>query len=60
MSLDAGGIAHTRDYLLRFEAETAKVKTAAELIEAIKRVYLQTGRAIARGIDATVAEGEMK
>lgn len=59
-SLDVGTILYTRDYLLRFDNEAAKAKTAAELIEAMKRAYPQAGKLIALDIGAKVNKGEMK
>ena len=59
-ALDASNIAYTRDYLLRFEAESAKAKNADELIEAMKKAYPQAGLGIALDIGAKVAKGEMK
>lgn len=59
-ALDAGSIAYTRDYLQRFDAESAKAKNAAELIEAMKKAYPQAGLGIALDIGAKVNKGEMK
>ena len=59
-ALDAGNIAYTRDYLQRFDAESAKAKNAAELIEAMKKAYPQAGLGIALDIGAKVNKGEMK
>lgn len=56
---DGSGIRHTRDYLQRFEAETAKAGNAAALIEAMRRLYPQAGLGIALDIGAKVAKGEM-
>lgn len=57
---DAAAIAHTRGYLLAFEAELAKAKTSAELIAAMTRRYPDAGMGIALDIGAKVALGEMK
>jgi glyoxylase-like metal-dependent hydrolase (beta-lactamase superfamily II) len=59
-ALDAGNIAYTRDYLQRFDAEAAKARNAAELIEAMKKAYPQAGLGIALDIGAKVNKGEMK
>lgn len=59
-TLDAGNIAYTRNYLLRFETESAKAKDAAELIQTMKNAYPQAGLGIALDIGAKVAKGEMK
>ncbi|PKO88629.1 MAG: MBL fold metallo-hydrolase [Betaproteobacteria bacterium HGW-Betaproteobacteria-12] len=59
-ALDASAIRYTREYLQRFDAEAAKAKTAAELIEAMKKAYPQAGLGIALDIGAKVNKGEMK
>ncbi len=59
-ALDAGNITYTRDYLQRFDAESAKAKNAAELIDAMKKAYPQAGLGIALDIGAKVNKGEMK
>lgn len=59
-ALDVSSISHTRDYLQRFETETAKAKNAAELIETMKKAYPQAGLGIALDIGSKVAKGEMK
>lgn len=59
-ALDASSITYTRDYLQRFDAEAAKAKEAAELIEAMKKAYPQAGLGIALDIGAKVNKGEMK
>jgi hypothetical protein len=59
-TLDAGNIAYTRDYLQRFDAEAAKAKNGAELIEAMKKAYSQAGLGIALDIGAKVNKGEMQ
>jgi glyoxylase-like metal-dependent hydrolase (beta-lactamase superfamily II) len=58
-ALDAGAIRYTRGYLQRFDAEAAKAKNAAELIEAMKKAYPQAGSGIALDIGAKVNKGEM-
>ncbi|MFG6428380.1 MBL fold metallo-hydrolase [Roseateles sp. LYH14W] len=58
-TLDASAIRHTRDYLRRFDAEAAKAKTGAELIDAMKQAYPQAGLGIALDIGAKVNKGEM-
>ena len=57
--LDASAIRYTRNYLQRFEVESAKANTAAELIEAMKKAYPQAGLGIALDIGAKVNKGEM-
>lgn len=59
-TLDASSIAYTRDYLQRFDAESAKAKNAGELIEAMKKAYPQAGLGIALDIGAKVNKGEME
>jgi glyoxylase-like metal-dependent hydrolase (beta-lactamase superfamily II) len=59
-ALDASSIAYTRDYLQRFDAESAKAKNAGELIEAMKKAYPQAGLGIALDIGAKVNKGEME
>jgi glyoxylase-like metal-dependent hydrolase (beta-lactamase superfamily II) len=59
-ALDESAIRYTRQYLQRFEAETPKAKSGAELIEAMKKAYPQAGLPIALDIGAKVAKGEMK
>ena len=58
-ALDASAIRYTRDYLQRFEAELAKAKTGAELIDAMKKAYPQAGMGLALDIGAKVNKGEM-
>lgn len=59
-ALDASAIRYTRDYLQRFDVEAAKARTAAELIEAMKKAYPQAGLGIALDIGAKVNKGEMQ
>ena len=58
--LDASSITYTRDYLQRFDAEAARARNAAELIEAMKKAYPRAGLDIALDIGAKVNKGEMK
>ena len=58
--LDVSNIAYTRDYLRRFDTESAKAGNAAELIEAMKRSYPQAGLGMALDIGAKVNKGEMQ
>jgi glyoxylase-like metal-dependent hydrolase (beta-lactamase superfamily II) len=57
--LDASAIRYTRDYLLRFNAEAAKAKNAAALIEAMQAAYPQAGLDIAIDIGSKVNKGEI-
>jgi len=59
-ALDGSSIRYTRDYLQRFDVEAAKTRTAAELIDAMKKAYPQAGLGIALDIGAKVAKGEMQ
>jgi len=59
-AMDASAIRYTRDYLQRFDAEAAKAKNSAELIEAMKKAYPQAGLGIALDIGAKVRKGEMQ
>ena len=59
-ALDASAIRYTREYLQRFDAESAKARTAAELIAAMKTAYPQAGLGIALDIGAKVNKGEMQ
>jgi len=59
-ALDSSTIRYTREYLQRFDAEAAKTKNAAELIEAMKKAYPQAGLGIALDIGAKVNKGEMQ
>lgn len=58
-ALDASAIRYTRSYLQRFDAEAAKARTGAELIEAMKNAYPDAGLGIALDIGAKVNKGEM-
>jgi glyoxylase-like metal-dependent hydrolase (beta-lactamase superfamily II) len=53
-------IGFTRDYLVTFEAETAKAANAKALIEAMKRHYPKLGLDGALDTSAKVAKGEMQ
>lgn len=57
--LDASSIAYTRNYLTRFDASAAEAKSAAELIQTMKKAYPEAGLAIALDIGAKVRKGEM-
>jgi len=59
-ALDASSIAYTREYLQRFDAEAAKARNAADLIEAMQKAYPRAGLGIALDIGAKVNKGEMK
>ncbi|KXB31549.1 MBL fold metallo-hydrolase [Dechloromonas denitrificans] len=59
-ALDSSAIRFTREYLQRFDVEATKAKTAAELIEAMKKAYPQAGPSIALDIGAKVNKGEMQ
>ncbi|WP_407074845.1 MBL fold metallo-hydrolase [Roseateles sp.] len=58
-ALDVSSVRFTRDYLRRFEAETPKAKTGAELIDAMKKAYPQLPPGLSLDIGAKVAKGEM-
>ena len=58
--LTPDSIAYTRDYLLRFEDETAKAADAAALIARMRQLYPDAGLPSALDISAKVAKGEMK
>jgi glyoxylase-like metal-dependent hydrolase (beta-lactamase superfamily II) len=57
--LDASAIRYTRDYLRRFQTEAARAKSAAQLIESMKKAYPRAGLLMALEIGAKVAKGEM-
>lgn len=59
-ALDAANIVFTRDYLKRFEAEAAKAKDSAALIDAMKRAYPQAGSDMALDLGAKVEKHEMQ
>lgn len=58
-ALDASAIRFTRSYLQRFDAEAAKAKTGAELIDAMKKAYPTLPPGLALDIGAKVHKGEM-
>src|SRR5450830_319244 len=58
--LTPDSIGFTRDYLVTFEAETAKAANSAALIEAMKMRYPKLGLDGALETSAKVAKGEMK
>nr|WP_315253315.1 MBL fold metallo-hydrolase [uncultured Duganella sp.] len=58
--LTPDSIAYTRDYLVKFEAETAKAANSAALIGRMKQLYPNAGLESALDISAKVAKGEMK
>lgn len=59
-ALTPDSIAFTRDYLVRFEAETAKAANSAALIARMKELYPTAGLNGALDTSAKVAKGEMK
>lgn len=58
--LTPDSIGFTRDYLVKFEAETAKAANSAALIEVMKQHYPSLGLDGALDTSAKVAKGEMK
>lgn len=58
--LTPAAVGYTRDYLVTFEAETAKAANADALIARMKQLYPQAGLESALDISAKVAKGEMK
>lgn len=56
----ADAIGFTRDYLVRFETETAKAADSAALIARMKALYPNAGLPAALDTSAKVAKGEMK
>ncbi len=50
----------TREYLVAFEEELAKVTESAALISAMTKRYPNAGMGVALQIGAKVAKGEMK
>ncbi|WP_332852426.1 MBL fold metallo-hydrolase [Duganella sp. S19_KUP01_CR8] len=59
-ALTPDSIAFTRDYLVRFEAETTKAANSAALIARMKELYPNAGLNGALETSAKVAKGEMK
>jgi glyoxylase-like metal-dependent hydrolase (beta-lactamase superfamily II) len=60
LPLTPESVSYTRDYLVKFEAETAKAANSAALIARIKELYPNAGLESALDISAKVAKGEMK
>lgn len=58
--LTPDSISYTRDYLVKFEAETAKAADSAALIGRMQQLYPNAGLQSALEISAKVAKGEMK
>lgn len=58
--LTPDSVAFTRDYLVRFEAETAKAANSAALIARMKELYPDAGLNAALETGSKVAKGEMK
>jgi glyoxylase-like metal-dependent hydrolase (beta-lactamase superfamily II) len=59
-ALTPDSISFTRDYLVKFESETAKAANAAALIARMKELYPTAGLNAALDTSAKVAKGEMK
>ena len=59
-ALTPASIGFTRDYLVKFEAETAAAANSAALIERMQLLYPQAGLKAALDTSAKVAKGEMK
>ena len=59
-ALTPDSIAYTRDYLVRFEAETAKAADSAALITRMKALYPDAGMVGGLETGAKVAKGEIK
>jgi glyoxylase-like metal-dependent hydrolase (beta-lactamase superfamily II) len=60
LPLTPEAVGYTRDYLVKFEAETAKAANSAALIARMKQLYPAAGLESALDISAKVAKGEMK
>jgi glyoxylase-like metal-dependent hydrolase (beta-lactamase superfamily II) len=60
LPLTPDSIGYTRDYLVKFEAETAKAANSAALIARMQQLYPNAGLQSALEISAKVAKGEMK
>ncbi|MDR7049943.1 glyoxylase-like metal-dependent hydrolase (beta-lactamase superfamily II) [Duganella sp. 3397] len=58
--LTPAAVNFTHDYLVRFEAETAKAANSAALIARMKQLYPTAGLDAALDTSAKVAKGEMK
>lgn len=59
-ALTPDSIGYTRDYLVKFENETAKAANSAALIARMKELYPSAGLNAALDTSAKVAKGEMK
>lgn len=59
-ALTPASIGFTRDYLVKFEAETATAANSAALITRMQQLYPQAGLKAALDTSAKVAKGEMK
>jgi glyoxylase-like metal-dependent hydrolase (beta-lactamase superfamily II) len=59
-TLTPDSIGYTRDYLVKFENETAKAANSAALIARMKELYPNAGLNAALDTSAKVAKGEMK
>ncbi|WP_348695949.1 MBL fold metallo-hydrolase [Duganella fentianensis] len=59
-ALTPASIGFTRDYLVKFEAETAAAANSAALIARMQQLYPQAGLKAALDTSAKVAKGEMK
>ncbi|MYM74944.1 MBL fold metallo-hydrolase [Duganella sp. FT134W] len=60
LPLTPESVSYTRDYLVKFEAETAKAANSTALIARMKALYPSAGLESALDISAKVAKGEMK
>jgi glyoxylase-like metal-dependent hydrolase (beta-lactamase superfamily II) len=60
LPLTPESVSYTRDYLIKFEAETAKAANSTALIARMKALYPNAGLESALDIGAKVAKGEMK
>lgn len=60
LALTPESVSYTRDYLVKFEAETAKAANSAALIARMKQLYPNAGLESALDISAKVAKGEIK
>ena len=58
--LTPDSISYTRDYLIKFEGETAKAADSSALIARMQQLYPNAGLPVALEIGAKVAKGEMK
>jgi glyoxylase-like metal-dependent hydrolase (beta-lactamase superfamily II) len=60
LPLTPASVGYTRDYLVKFEAETVKAAHSAALIARMKQLYPNAGLESALDISAKVTKGEMK